>query len=66
LAVVVVDACPFFPGLESFVLPDYERIRVDDCGLDDFLIHENSPSDCIDVISLNVREHVSFYVDCLV
>ena len=63
---MVVDVGPLFPGCEGFVFPDIERIEVNDCGLDDFLIHKDSPGDCIHVISLYVGKHVSFLVDCLV
>lgn len=63
---MVVDVGPLFPRCEGFVFPDIERIEVNYCGLDYFLIHEDSPGDCIHVISLYVRKHVSFLVDCLV
>ena len=50
----LVNLSPFAPTAEGLVFPDHESSKIDDCRLNDLLVHENAPSYCVDSVGLHV------------
>ena len=55
-ATLSVDICPLlYPAGEGFVFPKSESFLVDDSGLDDLTIWENTPSHSVHVLVLDLH-----------
>ena len=66
LALGPVDGRPLGPSCERLVLPVHEGVEVDNGWLHDFLVREDPPGDCVDVVWLDVGDDFGITVDSLV
>jgi hypothetical protein len=64
--VFLIDSGPTLPPSESLILPDHEGSEVDNGRLYNLAIWEDTPSDSVHGVVLNVGNDISGCVSCLV